>query len=102
MPFPQFVAGTARGAAPDFGGQGKGRIPVIPFREERGDTARAAPASWSRLRDALAVETVRAMAVYLRRDHFIHSLLLTHFPKQAPGGVETEGFTSTHKPLKTL
>lgn len=44
----------------------------------------------SGLRDAVAAETVRAMAVYLRRAHFIHSLLLTHFLKQAPGRVETE------------
>lgn len=45
---------------------------------------------WSGLCDVVAVETVRATAVYLRTDHFIHSLLLTHFPKQAPGREKAE------------
>ena len=38
----------------------------------------------------VAVETVRAVAVYQRTDHFIDSLLLTHFPTQAPGREEAE------------
>lgn len=44
----------------------------------------------SGLCDVVAVETVGATAVHLRTDHFIHSLLLTHFPKQAPGREEAE------------
>lgn len=36
---------------------------------------------WNGWCDVVAVETVRGTAVYLRTNHFIHSLLLTHFPK---------------------
>lgn len=36
---------------------------------------------WRGLCDVVAVETARGAAVYLRRNHFMHSLLLTHFPK---------------------
>lgn len=45
---------------------------------------------WSGCCGDWRLETIPTVAVYLRMDHFIHPLLLTHFPKQAPGREQAE------------